>query len=450
MISRRVFVAKCATVLSVPFVLFAFSGGPEPRKTGAPGDTTCNQAQCHVGTPLNASGNRVSLSFSGGTTYVPGEKQRITITISDTDARRAYGFQLTARLASNESNGQAGRFTAVEPQTVVICNNGDERDRAPRNGTCSAGQEVEFIEHSAPKSTGEFTVEWTPPTTNVGDIRFYVAGNAANGNGNEMGDRIYTANATLTPAAAGGPKPTISSGGVVNAGSGKAEITSKGWASLFGTDLTTGITVVSGSDIVDGRFPTSLGGVRVEVNGKQAFISFASPTQVNFQVADDDAQGNVNVEAINTGGRSNGMAVVKQSLSPAFLPFVDGDGKRYIAARHADFSVLGKPNLFSGLATTPARPGEVILLFGVGFGPTNPAVEAGRIANNIASTTSPVTVRVGETTAEVSYAGLSPGSSSLYQLNVKIPDSAAAGDLPVTAEINGVRTQDNIFITVQR
>jgi uncharacterized protein (TIGR03437 family) len=448
--SKKIFAAKCATILAVPLVLFAFSSGPEPRKTGAPGDTTCMQAQCHVGTAVNANGVKVELSFSGGATYVPGQRQRITI--RNTEPARVYGFQLTARLASNEANGQAGRFTTAEEQTIVLCNDGESRDQAPRNGTCREGQTVEFIEHSSPKSIGEFVVDWTPPDTNVGDIKFYVASNAANGNGQETGDKIFTANATLTPAAGGGggDRPTISSGGIVNAGSGKAEIASKGWTSLFGSNLAAETKVVAGSDIVDGRFPTSLGNVRVEVNGKAAFISFISPGQVNFQVPDDDAQGNVSVEAMNGGARSGAATVAKQPLSPAFLPFVDADGKRYIAARHADFSVLGKANLFAGLSTTPARPGEVILLFAVGFGPTNPAVEAGRIATSVASTTSPVIVRFGEIVAEVSYAGLSPGSSMLYQLNAKVPDTAPVGDVAVTAEINGIKTQENIFITVQR
>jgi uncharacterized protein (TIGR03437 family) len=207
---------------------------------------------------------------------------------------------------------------------------------------------------------------------------------------------------------------------------------------------------VAGGDIVNGRFPTTLGGTRVEVNGVPAVLSFVSAGQVNFQVPDDPALGDVRVEVINGDARSEPISVPKLALSPAFLPFVDADGKRYIAARHADFSILGKSGLFQGLTTTSARPGEVILLFAVGFGPTNPAVEAGRIAETTATTTSPVTVRFGETPAVVSYAGLSPNSSSLYQLNVTVPSTIEPGDLAVTAEINGVRTQDNIFITVAR
>jgi uncharacterized protein (TIGR03437 family) len=445
--SKKIFAAKCAAILSVPVILFAFAEGPEPRKTGAPGDSTCAQGGCHVGT-VNPNGTQVALEFAGGTTYVPGERKRITVRISEATAR--YGFQLTARLASNEANGQAGRFATAEANTEVICNDGSLRTE-----NCRAGQEVEFIQHSSPKATGEFVVDWTPPSSDLGNIRFFVAANAANGNGENTGDRIYTANATLTPSAGGGgggggERPAISEGGVVNAGSGKAELASKGWASLFGANFAASTTVVGASDIINNKLPTSLAGVQVEVNGRPAYISFVSPTQVNFQVADDDSTGNVSVTAINAAGRSSSATVAKAAVSPGFLPFVDSTGKRYVAARHADFSVLGKAGLFSGLTTTPARPGETVLLFAAGLGPTNPAVEAGAVASTIASTTSPVTVRFGDAVAQVSYAGLSPGSSGLYQLNVQVPGTVPDGDVAVTAEINGVKTQDNIFLTIQR
>jgi len=37
-----------------------------------------------------------------------------------------------------------------------------------------------------------FTFDWTAPSSNVGDVTFYFAGNASNFNGDEFGDYIYT------------------------------------------------------------------------------------------------------------------------------------------------------------------------------------------------------------------------------------------------------------------
>jgi uncharacterized protein (TIGR03437 family) len=446
--SARIFAAKCATILSVPFLLFAFSGGPDPRKTGAPGDTTCMQAQCHVGTAVNASGIQVNLTFSGGTTYVPGEKQRITIRITDTDGRRAYGFQLTARLASNEANGQAGRFTAVEPETFVICNDGDERDRAPRNGTCRAGQEVEFIEHSAARSTPEFTVEWTAPATDAGNVRFYVAANAANGNGMESGDRIYTANATLTPAAASGPRPVIRSNGVVNGASFTAGIQAGSWVTIFGSDLATTTRIWNTqTEIIDGRLPTELDGVKVNIGGKPAAVYFISPTQLNVQAPDDIGTGNVPVEVITRGGTSEAATAESRTAAPAFFLF-DPENRRYLAAVHTDGTFLGKAGLFQGLTTRPAKPGDVVLLFGTAFGPTNPPVQAGRVFNGAAPLVTPPTIRIGNVQAQVQFAGMSGGG--LYQFNVTVPD-VPNGDQAVVAELpGGSSTQQNAFITIQR
>ena len=82
-----------------------------------------------------------------------------------------------------------------------------------QNQNCPATKPLAYVEHTQNGSsriqTGSQTYEfdWTPPATAVGNITIYVAGNAANGNGNEQGDHIYTANYTLTPAAAGqGPR----------------------------------------------------------------------------------------------------------------------------------------------------------------------------------------------------------------------------------------------------
>src|SRR5258708_3995942 len=120
--NTKILTAKIAVVLAViPVVILAHKAGPDPRHTGAPGDTTCTDAGCHVGTPLNGGGGNVVLSTSAGTTYTPGQQQTITITINDSKAK-AYGFQLTARVDSNPKNGQAGDFT-TGAQQIVLCDN---------------------------------------------------------------------------------------------------------------------------------------------------------------------------------------------------------------------------------------------------------------------------------------------------------------------------------------
>src|SRR5438128_772054 len=78
-----------------------------------------------------------------------------------------------------------------------------------------------------------FQFDWTPPATDVGNIILYAAGNAANGNDVETGDHIYTTTLTLTPAGAGGNKPTITS--VVNGGSFQPGIAGNTYVSILGS-----------------------------------------------------------------------------------------------------------------------------------------------------------------------------------------------------------------------
>ncbi len=442
---KKVYVAKCAVILSaIPALIWAHSSGPDPNVNGAPpSNRSCNQTACHVGTAVNDGGGKVEVTFSDGCTYTPGQGQHLTVKVSD-PAARAYGFQMSSQLASN--NAQAGTFTITGPNMLVLCVDGSVR---PNSG-CRSNPATEYVEHSLPSTTGVFNVDWTPPANAAGDVKFYVAGNGANGNGSETGDHIYAAVYTLTAATPGGGKPTISVGGIVNAGSGKAEIASGTWVSIFGSNLAQSRRVLDGPDLINRALPVCLGGVSINVGTKRAFIGFIGQDQINVQVPDDTAVGDTAVQVTNANGQSAPITTTRAALSPAFLPFTDSAGKKYIAARHADFSVMAKPGLFAGLTTVPAKPGEVVLLFAVGLGPTNPAVAAGQVPANIARTTNPVTIRFGEVAVTPDYAGVSPGSAGLYQFNVKVPDTIPNGDVPVVAEINGLRSQDNIFITVQR
>src|SRR5262249_26056254 len=150
--STKVLTATLGGLL--PMFLYSYSTGPDPRLTGAPGDQTC--VVCHAGTALNGGGGSVTLTSSAGTTYTPGQAQTLTLSITDSRAR-AYGFQASARLDSNPTNGQAGTFTAAANQ-IVICDNGSAR---PNSG-CPASAPVEFIEHSRASSTSSIQISWTP------------------------------------------------------------------------------------------------------------------------------------------------------------------------------------------------------------------------------------------------------------------------------------------------
>src|SRR5579864_5231293 len=210
---NRIITGVAAVAVLCAALLYAHAAGPDPWHTGAPGDdpNACAASGCHVGTPLNGGGGSVVVNFENGQTYTPGVKQTFTIVITDSAAKK-WGFQMTARLASNLSGGQAGDFTAGTGE-IVICSNHLDGTALfkPKNG-CPSTSPVEFIEHYLqPFNTNIITVVWTPPATDVGDIHIYVAANAANGNTLETGDHIYTANYVLSAkTACTNATPTLS------------------------------------------------------------------------------------------------------------------------------------------------------------------------------------------------------------------------------------------------
>jgi uncharacterized protein (TIGR03437 family) len=184
----------------------------------------------------------------------------------------------------------------------------------------------------------------------------------------------------------------------------------------------------------------------VNINGKPAAVYFVSGTQINVQAPSDDAIGPVEVEVVRSGARSEVFRANLQRHLPGFFMF-DPEGRRYIAGVHADGTLLGKASLFPTLTLRPAAPGNTVLLFGTGFGPTNPPVQTGMVFSGAAPTTEQVRITIGGVQANVAFAGLS--GAGLYQFNVVVPD-LPNGDHAVIAEIGGVRSQENAFITVQR
>ena len=163
----------------------AFSSGPPAGFTGAPGEFTC--AECHVppdpGTGL--------ISITAPQTYVPGQTYPVTITHTNSDQTRLrWGFQLTALDPSDE---KAGNFQSTDVFTQVLDNQGPDGSR-------------QYIEHTGAgtfigqRNGASWTFSWTAPSTDVGPVTFYAAGNHANNDGNSSGDHVYFTFVASAPA----------------------------------------------------------------------------------------------------------------------------------------------------------------------------------------------------------------------------------------------------------
>jgi len=250
-------------------------------------------------------------------------------------------------------------------------------------------------------------------------------------------------NVNVSYSTIGAPAPGITL--VANAEGEQGIIAPNTWVEVKGVNLApAGSSRIWGaSDLVNNKMPTSLDGVSVTVNGKSAFLYYISPAQINILTPPDPISGLAPIVVTNNGVASNSFMVQAQPVSPSFFAF---NGGPYVAAVHSDGNLLGPPSLYPG-ATTPAKPGETILLYANGFGPTNMPVANGSISQSGDLSPLPV-IRIGGITAAVTFAGLvSPGE---YQFNVVVPAALADGDQAVTAVYNGVTTQSGTLLSVQR
>jgi uncharacterized protein (TIGR03437 family) len=439
--------------LAAPVLLFAFSSGPPIRRTGAAVDGGQTCTACHQTYAPANSDPRGRVTLLAGS-YTPGVKQLIWVTVEHPEARR-WGFQLTARLASDETK-PAGTFTPTSAIRVRCDPTGAD---APCNGALEFASHVRESTQAGTLGRGVFAVEWTPPASDAGDVVFYAAGNAADGNGASSGDRIYTTSLRIPSAGCGSltARPTITR--VTNAGSYRDEagIAMNTMVAIYGTNFAVPGTARQAirSDLVDGVYPRTLACASVEIAGQTAPVTFVSPTQINVQAPTGLLAGPVDVEVKlnrNTPAelKAEKQGVLSRFYSPAFFQFLPSSS---IAAQIApNFEILASPNLVPG--GRPIKPGEVAILYGTGFGPTEPVYQRGEIAQGPAPIRDPYTVRVGGVTltpAEILYGGLSPGSiSGLYQFNIRIPANTPDGDIPVEIEIGGLKTQPGVTIPVKR
>jgi uncharacterized protein (TIGR03437 family) len=241
--------------------------------------------------------------------------------------------------------------------------------------------------------------------------------------------------------------PSIFSGGVLPVGSTSTTIEPGEWVSIYGTNLASGTTVWAGD------FPTSLGGASVTINGRLAYLSYVSPTQINLQAPADAATGSVSVVVTTAKGMATSTVTLAQFAPLLFL--LDGKHVAGIILRPdgsgayggGAYDIVGPTGSSLGYATIAAKTGDVIELYGTGFGPTSPAVAPGQAFSGAASTTNPVQLLINKASVTPSFAGLS--SAGLYQINLTVPTGLGTGDVPLVATVGGAQTPTGVVISLQ-
>ena len=160
---------------------------------------------------------------------------------------------------------------------------------------------------------------------------------------------------------------------------GQSGIAAGAWVEIYGSSLASGTREWGAADFSGNNSPTQLDDVRVTVNGKAAPISYISSGQVNIQVPDDVGIGAVPVVVTNHGVSSDPVTVQASAILPGLLapPAFLANGRQYVVAIAGDGDFAGVPDGFPG--GRPARPGEVVTLYGIGFGPVTPRPTRARL-----------------------------------------------------------------------
>lgn len=265
----------------------------------------------------------------------------------------------------------------------------------------------------------------------------------------DSGERFFKSAGAKSSRASQAQVPSISPGGVVPLFSTTNIIQPGEFVSIYGNNLA-GETAVWNGD-----FPTSLGGTSVEIDGKPAYLLFVSPGQINLQAPDDTATGTVSV-VVTTAAGSGTSTVTLGRFGPSFIlldaKYVAGiilrpNGSGAFGKGKNSYDILGPAGGSPGYPTAAARSGDIVELFGVGFGPTIPAVPAGEPFSGAAPINYTLSLYVNEVLVKPTFAGLS--SAGLYQINLTVPRGLGEADVPIQAIVGGMPTQPGVLFPMQ-
>ena len=238
--------------------------------------------------------------------------------------------------------------------------------------------------------------------------------------------------------------PTI--GGVSSAtgiqSSVQTNIQAGSWVAIYGSNLANTTADWTGQ-INNGRLPTSLAGVSVTIGSNPAYVYFVSPNQIDV-LAPATASGDVQVVVNNNGSSTAPVKVHVGTFAPAFFQW--GPNKYAVTTRYPDNAYLANPSL--GTAYVPAKPGDILILWATGFGPTDLTQAPGVITTGTHNVSQPVTVMVGGSPANVIGAALSPGLAGVYQIAIQLPNSLPSGDVLLKASVGGFNTPDNVYLFI--
>jgi uncharacterized protein (TIGR03437 family) len=247
-------------------------------------------------------------------------------------------------------------------------------------------------------------------------------------------------------------QPAINAGGVVSASAFGAftSVAPGSWIEIYGSNLAP--ETESWVNFFTGiNAPTTVDGTSVTIGGEKAFVDFVSPDQVDAQVPFGVGTGTQQITVETAAGTSAPINVTVNAVEPGLLapPSFEIGGVQYAAALFVDNAYVLPVGAIAGLTSRPAKPGDTIVFYGVGFGPVTPSIPSGQIVQQANTLASKFEMSIGGTPATVTYDGLAPSAIGLYQFNVMVPNIVDNNAAPVAFTLDGVPGTQTLSIPVQ-
>jgi uncharacterized protein (TIGR03437 family) len=214
------------------------------------------------------------------------------------------------------------------------------------------------------------------------------------------------------------------------------------------TLLGRGFVNTAAKSAATGPIPIEVNGLRVRMNGNYVPVYFASESQVNIQCPESAPNSVLTLVVESQTGSSPPLSTTLQYATPGIFT-LDGSGKGQGAVLIANSSAVVMAHT-NRLPSQPAKPGDSISIYATGLGPVTVNLPSGQPAplDTLVHSVAPVDVVIGGVNAKVTFAGLAPGYTGLFQVNAKIPASAPVGDTVtvwiVTHAPNGSTVQSNV------
>ncbi len=220
--------------------------------------------------------------------------------------------------------------------------------------------------------------------------------------------------------AASAAAPSYTSAGIVNASNfAPGPFAPNSALSIFGAGLAWSSQAITAGDIQSGLLPTSLNGVQVFVSGWPAPLFYVSESQINFLMPTNQIAGNATVRVVRQGVSGPDVSVAIVEAAPGLFDSPATPGYA-IAQLWPDYSLVAPDS--------PVSAGDIIMLYATGLGMTKPYPsrpdEIPAFAGALARFEELRVYLDGAPLerANILWAGISPGSAGLYQINLKLPE----------------------------